>query len=83
MTPPRPTEGADSRHTSTGTLLRGLPLILIALALGSASTGCYQRVVKDKSGSYIGQIHEPNLSEGTDSGWLEESSDQSTGTTGD
>jgi hypothetical protein len=58
-------------------------MILIALALGSASTGCYQRVVKDNSGSYIGQIHEPNLAEGTDSGWLEETSDRGTGATGD
>ena len=25
------------------------------------TAGCYQRVVKDTSGTYIGEIHEPNL----------------------
>ena len=35
--------------------------ILLGVGASLFSTGCYQRVVKDTSGNYIGQIHEPNL----------------------
>lgn len=59
----------QSHHTGTPDqgriLIRLLPLFLGGLLLG----GCYQRVVHDRQGNYVGTVYEGNLPDDSRGFW--------------
>ena len=53
---------------------RGIRLAMSLIVLAGATTllgGCYKRVVKDKAGTYSGEVYEGNLPDDTRGFWAE------------
>ena len=52
---------ANSSRSRIGGWGRRAAVVAMLTGTCCLTAGCYQRVVKDTSGTYIGEIHEPNL----------------------
>ena len=68
----RPDEHCKNRRLPC-TEGRWIHAAILLLGVGSVllSSGCYQRVVKDSQGTYVGEVHEPNLPDDTRGFWVE------------
>lgn len=69
----RPNQSSPPPHHPAPSSARTTSLLLLPLLVGTTllASGCYQRVVTDKNGTYSGDVHESNLPDDTRGFWVE------------